>query len=197
MSSGDPETRKKIMETTRQLIEESQGQAVRLQDIAQAAGVSRQAIYLHFGSRVGLMVATVQYIDEAAGIAKHTQPVRNEENSWAAVALYVDFWADYIPTIYGLAKQLLVLRETDEGAAAAWSDRMNSLRNGPCRYLVGRLQQDGRLAPEWQLEMAIDVLWTFLSIQTWESLVMERGWSNEQYATKLKEMIKRVLTTAP
>lgn len=181
------------METTRQLIEESQGEAVRLQDIAQASGVSRQAIYLHFGSRVGLMVATVQYIDETAGFTERTQHIRDEEDSLERVNLFVDFWADYIPTIYGLAKQLLLLRETDEGAAAAWKDRMHSLRNGPCRYLIERLEQDGRLASEWPTEMAIDIFWTLISIQTWESLVIERGWSSEQYATKLKQMIKRAL----
>lgn len=185
------------METTRQLIEESQGKAVRLQDIAQASGVSRQAIYLHFGSRVGLMVATVQYIDKAAGLTERTQHIRDEEDILAAIDLFVEFWATYIPTIYGLAKQLLLLRETDEGAAAAWQDRMESLRNGPCRYLIERLEQDGRLDPEWQTEMAIDILWTLISIQTWEGLVIERGWSNEQYATKLKQIIQRVLIITP
>jgi AcrR family transcriptional regulator len=40
-----------------------------LKDIAQESGVSRHAIYLHYGSRVGLMVSTVQYLGEAAGLA--------------------------------------------------------------------------------------------------------------------------------
>lgn len=181
------------METTRRLIEQSRGKSVRLQDIAQAAGVSRQAIYLHFGSRAGLMVATVQYIDRAAGLMERTQHVRDEEDSLKAVGLFVEFWAEYIPTIYGVAKQLLVLRETDEAAAAAWQDRMESLHNGACRYLIERLEQDGRLAPAWKTEMAIDFFWTLVSIQTWESLVMARGWSNEQYATKLRQMIEDVL----
>jgi AcrR family transcriptional regulator len=195
MSSGDLETRRRIMEATRQLIEQSRGQAVRLKDIAQASGVSRQAIYLHFGSRAGLMVATVQYIDQVAGFVERTQHIREEEDSLAAMDLFVDFWADYVPTIYGLAKQLLVLRQTDEGAASAWDDRMDGLRNGVCRYLVARLEQDGRLDPQWQTETAIDVLWTLISIQTWESLVIERGWSHELYTTKLKQMIKHILIT--
>lgn len=45
--------------------------------------------------------------------------------------------------------------------------------------------------------MAIDVLWTLISIQTWEKLVTERDWPNEQYVTKLKQMIQRVLITTP
>lgn len=193
MSSGDPETRKKIMETTRQLIEQNQGQAVRLQDIAEAAGVSRQAIYLHFGSRVGLMVATVQYVDETAGLMERTQYIRDEKDSVRALYMFVEFWADYIPTVYALAKRLLVLRETDEGAAAAWKDRMDSLRNGACRFLIEQLEKDGRLAPEWQTEAAIDFFWMIISIQTWESLVVDRGWSSEQYTAKLNQMIQRTL----
>jgi hypothetical protein len=126
---------------------------------------------------------------------KRTQHIRDEEDSLVAVDLFVDFWADYVPTIYGLAKQLLVLRETDEGAAAAWNDRMDGLRNGVCRYLVERLERDGRLGSEWQTEAAIDILWTLLSIQIWENLVIERGWSKELYTTKLKQMIKDVLIT--
>lgn len=181
------------MEITRQLIEQSQGKAVRLEDIARAAGVSRQAIYLHFGSRVGLMVATVQYVDEAARFAERTRHICAEVDSLTAMRLFVDFWAGYVPTIYGLAKQLLILRETDEGAAAAWNDRMDGLRNGPCRFLVTRLEEDGRLDRDWPTEKAIDVFWTILSIQTWESLVIERGWSSEQYATRLKQIIESAL----
>ena len=181
------------METTRQLLEQSQGEAVRLKDIAKAAGVSRQAIYLHFGSRVGLMVATVQYVDEVAGFMVRSQHVREEEDGEAAVRLFVAFWSEYVPTIYGLAKQLLILRETDKGAAAAWEDRMDSLRNGPCRFLIERLERQGRLNSAWETEAAIDFFWMLISIQTWESLVIERGWTGENYASKLNQTIQHTL----
>lgn len=105
----------------------------------------------------------------------------------------IDFWADYVPSIYGLAKQLLLLRASDEAAAAAWKDRMDDLRNVICRYLIERLERDGRLAPDWQTEAAIDVFWMLISIQTWENLVIARGWSAEQYATKLKQIAERTL----
>ncbi len=183
------------MEHTRRLIEESRGKEVRLKDIAQAAGVSRQAIYLHFGSRVGLMIATVQYIDEAAGFVTRTQHVRDEEDSVKAIGLFLAFWADYVPTVYGLAKQLLVLRETDEGAAAAWQDRMDGLRNIACRYLIERIAEEGRLRAGWETEMAIDFFWSLISIQTWENLVIERGWSSEQYTMKIKRVIDDALIT--
>lgn len=185
------------MEKTRELIEESRGEAVRMQDIAQAAGVSRQAIYLHFDSRADLMVATVQYIDRSGGLMERTQHVRDEEDSRIAVNLFIDVWAEYVPTIYPMAKQLLILRETDEAAAAAWQDRLESFRNGACRYLIKRLEQEGQLASQWQPETAIDILWTLLSIQTWESLVIARGWSDEHYAKRVKQIVEDVLIATP
>ncbi len=34
----------------------------------------------------------------------------------------VEVWGNYIPEIYGLAKALLIARETDDATAAAWDD---------------------------------------------------------------------------
>jgi len=140
------ETRKKILEATRKLVEKSQGKAVRLKDIAQKAGVSRQAIYLHFGSRVGLMVATVQYVDETEGFFERTRDVRTAESGLVALDRFVAFWADYSPRVLSLAKVLLATRDVDPAAAAAWDDRMNGLWN-ICHTLTKWVEQDGLLAP--------------------------------------------------
>ena len=40
------------------------------QDVARAAGVSRQAVYLHFGSRAGLLVAMARHHDRTSGFAE-------------------------------------------------------------------------------------------------------------------------------
>ena len=61
------ETRTRILAATLQLMEQRRGQGVRMSDIAGAAGVSRQAVYLHFGSRTELMVAATHYGDEVHG----------------------------------------------------------------------------------------------------------------------------------
>ncbi len=195
MSSGDPQTRLRILEATRQLVERSHGQAVRLEDIAQQAGVSRQAIYLHFGSRVGLMVATVQQVDEAQGFMERTEHVRQAETGPDALKLFVEFWADYVPSIYGLAKVLLASREADPAAAAAWADRMDGLRM-VCRTLVRRLKQQGRLDSLWTTDEAAQWLWSLISIQMWENLVVESGWSKQRYVDRLQNVLLRTLITA-
>jgi AcrR family transcriptional regulator len=193
MSRKGSDTRVKIMKATRRMIENGHGNPIRMEDIAQEAGISRQAIYLHFGSRVGLMVSTVQYIDESENFWELTKSVREETDGKTAVMLFIDFWAGYIPKIYGVAKQLIIMKENDDGAAAAWEDRMGSLRNGPCRFLIEHLAKDGILDPKWQIDPAIDFFWAIISIQMWENLVIKRGWSNEQYTNKIKNVINRVL----
>lgn len=195
MSSGDPETRIKIMEGTRELVEKSQGKAVHLKDIAEKAGVSRQAIYLHFGSRVGLMVATVQYVDETEGFFERTQHVREAESGVIALDRFVTFWADYSPRILGLAKVLLATRDADPAAAAAWADRMDGLWN-ICHGLTKWIERDGLLAPPWTTEVAADMLWTIISIQSSESLMTEKGWSKAEYVERVQHTLRSVLTTA-
>jgi AcrR family transcriptional regulator len=37
--------------------------------VARAAGVSRQALYLHFADRAALLLAVVDHIDEREGLA--------------------------------------------------------------------------------------------------------------------------------
>src|SRR5690348_15261080 len=99
MSSGDPETRKRILNETWRLMEERRGQNVNISDIAQAAGVSRQAVYLHFGSRTELLVATARHLDETKDLAGRLQVLGATTNGLEAIDAYVEFWANYIPEI--------------------------------------------------------------------------------------------------
>lgn len=46
---------------------ESQGKGVRMADVATKAGISRQALYLHFGTRAELLIATTFCLDELKG----------------------------------------------------------------------------------------------------------------------------------
>ena len=63
---GDPDTRRRILDAAWTLLEE-RGIGIRIADIADKAGVSRQAVYLHFGDRSKLFVALGDYIDISFG----------------------------------------------------------------------------------------------------------------------------------
>ncbi len=192
MSSGDPETRKRILKETRRLMEKRRGKDVRLEDIARAAEVSRQAIYLHFGSRAGLLTATARYLDEMLDHPGRTVKIFGAQNGVEALDALVEFWAGYIPDIYGLAKALLLARETDKAAASAWDDRMAAFYE-KCQHVITMLERDQLLAPEWSVKTATDFFWSALSFVTWEDLTMKRGWTQDQYIHYLQIALKSAL----
>jgi AcrR family transcriptional regulator len=192
MSSGDLETRTRILEATRRLMEERRGQGVRMRDVADAAGISRQAVYDHFGSRARLLVATTHYVDEVRGLEQRRRRFQAATTGVERLEAYVEFWGNYIPEVYGMSKALLAVRETDEAAAAAWDDRMGAVRES-CRITIEALHRDGMLAPEWSRDEAIDLMWTMLSIRNWEQLTIECGWSIGQYVGRMQNLLKRAL----
>jgi AcrR family transcriptional regulator len=191
VSRGERKTRDRILEATWRLMVERVGRNVRMGDVARGAGVSRQAVYDHFGSRADLMVATVRYGDEVLGLDERLRRYRAAGSGVERLETYVEFWGNYIPEIYGIARALLAERESDEAIAAAWDDRMGAVYDS-CRDIVERLRRDGTLVPGWPTEEAADLLWTMLSIRNWESLTRERGWSVDHYVDQLRNLTKRV-----
>jgi AcrR family transcriptional regulator len=190
MSRDGSETRARILEATWRLMEERNGQGVRMRDVAEAAGISRQAVYDHFGSRAELMVQTARYGDEVRGLDERLRRYRAATGGVERLEAFVEFWGNYIPEIYGIARALMAARETDEAVAAAWEDRMDMVHEA-CRNIVERLHRDGMLAPGWSVEEAADLLWAMLSIRNWENLTLERGWPTSRYVARMQELTKR------
>lgn len=192
MSSESSKTRIRILKTTVQMLEESDGRGVRMADIATAAGISRQAVYLHFASRADLLSATTTYRDEELDLDARLAPSRQAQSGVERLALYVEFWGNYVPEIYGVAKALLLAKDTDEAAAVAWKGRMTAMREG-CRAAVDAIHSDGTLATRWTRQTATDALWTILSVANWEQLTVECGWSNQEYVDRMKTLTVRTL----
>ncbi len=190
MLRNKPNTRERILTATWHLLEQRRGQDVQMRHIAEAVGISRQALYLHFGSRTELMIATLRYVDEAKGLYERLNQLNVATTGIAILEASVDVWGNYIPEIYGLAKALLSTRDTDEATAAAWNDSMSYLRDA-CRQIVDTLEREGNLAPGWSRNDAIDMLWTMLSIHNWEHLTIDCNWSTPQYIDWMKTLLKR------
>lgn len=185
------ETRGLILEAAWQLLEAGQGKNVRMSDIARQAGVSRQAVYLHFDNRTDLLVATTLYLDEVKGIDDRLAASRAAVDGISRLIAFVDAWTGYIPEIYGVAKALMTLKETDPEAAEAWHGRMQAVRHG-CAAAIHALERDGQLSKIYPLEQATDLLWAFLSVRNWEQLMQESGWSQAEYQAHIQKLVRLV-----
>jgi len=190
MSSDQNTTRHRILSATLQLLEE--GAKTRMSDIARAAGISRQALYLHFETRADLLVATTRYLDELNDSDAMLAESRVAETGVARLDAYIEAWGSYIPKVYRVAKPIMQMADTDDAAKIAWDERMGAMRHG-CAAAVDALARDGRLRSEFGTDAATDILWALLSVPTWAALTQECGWSQQDYIARQKMMAKRLL----
>ncbi len=190
MSSSNPDTRNRILKAALKLLEASQGKGVRMTDIAKRAGITRQALYLHFSTRAELLIATTHYLDELKGSEDRLVPSRAARTGVERLDAFIEAWGNYIPEIHGVAKALLAMKDTDEAAAKAWEIRMQDVRQG-CEAAINALNSDNMLSPDHSPNQATDILWTMLSVRTWEQLTIECGWPQERYIDTLKSLARR------
>jgi AcrR family transcriptional regulator len=191
VSSG---TREKILAATRRLLEGGHAH-VGLEEIARQAGVSRQAVYLHFRSRTNVLMALVEAMDSER-LPVHLARVFSAPNAVAGLDAIVDVCANYTSEILGVANALDSARRSDPAAAAAWDDRMASRRKN-FGALTARLAAEKALSPRLTPEHAADLLFALLSVRVWEDLVVVRGWSRKRYARHMKRVVRRALLARP
>jgi AcrR family transcriptional regulator len=192
---GDPATRRRILDAAVRLITRRGGADVTLADVARAARVSRQALYLHFADRAALFLALVRHADERRGLAAAVQPIVDAPDGVAALREMVAMQARLNPKIWPLARTFESVRRQDEAAERSWQDRLEGRLQG-CRLGVARLAREGTLRRGLKPAVAADLLWTLTSLRTWEDLVLQRGWSAEQYEKRLGDVLRLVLTGA-
>lgn len=192
MSSENLKTKTRILKASLSLLEESQGQGVRMTDIAKHAGISRQALYLHFKTRAELLIATTQYLDEIKGTDDRLQASRTAKTGLERLDAYIEAWGSYIPEVYPIAKALMSMQDTDEAARKAWNNRMQAMREG-CAAAINALDRDGVLTSDFSANDATDILWTILSVRNWEQFTIECRWSQEVYIKQMKALARKCL----
>jgi AcrR family transcriptional regulator len=165
---------------------------VTVAEIAAEAGVSRQLVYFHFENRAGLLAAMARHHDAQSGFAGRVAacealpPVEGIEALLRA-------WFRYVPEILPVARALEAAEITGEEGGAAWRDRMDSLR-GVFRAAVERLAEEGGLGESWTVESATDWIWARGHLETWQHLVVERGWTTEDFEDRtVRSILEEVL----
>lgn len=189
MSSRDEETKTRILNAVIRLMTENEGKGVRMGDIAKAANISRQGIYLHFPSRTQLLEAATRHKDSVLNLESRLKPSQEAQFGMERLNAYIEFWGNYIPEIFSMARALILAQNTDEAAASAWRDRMSALREG-CLAAIQALHVEGILAEQWTVQEATDLFWTLLSVENWQQLTQVCGWSTPQYINHMQATAK-------
>lgn len=119
-------------------------------EIAAAAGVTRQTLFLAFGNRAGVLVAMARHQDTLGDQVQRMRQIAATGADAAALHAFVDAWLDYLPVVYPVAIQLETASLSDTDANAAWQDRIFSqgARMGLDRILGQIVAATGR-RPAW------------------------------------------------
>lgn len=168
--------------------------------IARDAGVVVETVYRSFGSKVALFGAVVEAA-LAGGVERAEVPVE-ERPAIAAIiaetgpAKQVALYAATQPGIHRRAGPFL--RAVRDAAslgpevARVWSELEGQRYAGQAR-IAGMLASRGALREGLGVEKATDLIWTLTSLVVHDLLVVERGWTSEQYEGWLTDALKREL----
>ena len=188
---GDPATRSRILDATWKLVAEEGGR-FKLSDVAARASVSRQAVYLHFGDRAGLLVGLVEHMDDTLDLGESLAEVHAAPDGGslleAAMRLNTTFWGQVFP----VAQVLEAAQHDDEALGAAWRNRMR-FRHAAFRAMIEALAERGELDKVWSIDDAAATLYAVAHFDTWRELVIELDWTDGIYIESMTRLLRRAL----
>jgi AcrR family transcriptional regulator len=173
-----------LVRAARELIEEDGFAALTMAAVAQRAGVSRRAVYLHFATRTDLLGALYRSLGETEDLGRSLQAVWDCPDATTALTE----WAEHItrshPRILGVLRAVERARYDDPDAAELWQTAQGNWLKGS-RRLIRWLKDEERLAGHWTVDAAADLMWALMSIDLLDRLLNERRWSRRRIAEHL------------
>jgi len=185
-----------LLAAARALLEAHGFAALTMAAVAERAGVSRAAVYLHFASRSDLVGALFEYVAETEGLAAAVQPVRAAPDAVAALDAWARLEATYHARILGVARALEHVGREDPDAAA-WRQRIELFQRDLCRLIAQRLADEHRLAAGWTTDTAADLLWALMATEPLARLLRDCHWTPEQYAARVAQLLRAAFVAAP
>jgi AcrR family transcriptional regulator len=191
--STKEESRERILAAARRLLVEQGYHGAGIEQIARAAGMTRQAVYLHhFPSKAELLLALLEYVDRVEGVAELFRPVQEASTGVEALDLLVHAVAELWPRVGDIARVLDSARLADPAAEIAWQSRAEVRRRGLER-LARRLKRENVLAPGWSVAAAADAALMVLSVQSHHLLVREFGWTQAEFERRTTRLLRATL----
>lgn len=188
------ETQAAILEAAWELIAREGRANVGLSDIAAAARVTRQTIFYAFGNRTGLLLAMVRHRDaQSKRLARMREIALETPVDCEQILRVAEAWMNYIPEVYPVASLLDAAAMTDPEARAAIEDRMvGQLLSGFLRRVM-TLKENGAISADKDPVHLAEQIWETTHIRAWRSLVVERGWSEDEFKSSRLATIRELL----
>ena len=190
---GDPSTRLRILDAALDLSVRL-GPSMRLSDVARAAGVSHQGLYLHFKGRDALLLALLEHMVTSFGLRELSDAVVGAPDGRMAVRRIVEFMYQLDSRLSEIGWLLEEAQHLDEAFGDDWRNRTRGLQGFIHDHVTGRLAADGLLRNPWVADDAADLILGLTDLGTWRTYVRDLGWSESDYTSKVTAMILSAIT---
>lgn len=162
--------------------------------IAREAGVTRQSLYLAFGSRAGLLVAMARQADATSRHSlRMAQLAATPDPTRATLLEFTAAWLDHLPEIFPVGRLLLAAAASDADAAAVLRDRLEGSLHGAFLAILRPLHAAGALRAGRTPREAADLAWSLTHLDAWRHLVVEHGWSPEAFRADRLALVEAVI----
>ena len=184
--AGD--TRRRIVEATRQLLESEGYAGMTIEAIARRAEVSAQSVYAVFKSKTGILSELLDqsmfgadYEDAVRQALSATEPETRLRLAARIARQIHDAQSAVFDLLRGagvVAPELAKLEQQRECVRYERQERM-----------IVSLRDARRLRPELDYRTARDILWMFTARDVYRMLVRERAWTSQRYQEWLADSL--------
>ena len=180
------QTRRLVLDVAQRLFVEDGYAATTVGAVAREAGVSVETVYKAFTNKPGLAKAVFDVAvvgdDEDVPMLQREFVARNvaEPDPVRKLEAYGEHLSETAPRVSPI---LLVVRSaagSDAGAAGVW-EQLQAERLTGMTVFATHLDEGGFLRAGVSREEARDVLWTHNSVELWDLLVRQRGWTDDRF----------------
>lgn len=182
-----------ILDATTRLVGPGGRSDLSLSEIAVAAGVSRQSVYLGFGGRAGLLAALLERAAaQSPAIARLEALTREPQLTPKRLLTVAEAWIDHLAEVYPVAALLDAVALSDPDAALA-TRRFAARGRGYFAVLLAQVGGEWGLRDGLAPGEAADLAWSALDHRAWRGLVVEGGWSPDAFRANRAIFMRRMV----
>jgi AcrR family transcriptional regulator len=171
-AASSAQTRRRIIRATRDLVPKS-GSSLPVSAIARAAGVAVQTIYDHFGSKGGLLMATVNDVQESSGLYAAFQEVFHSPDGETAMrrmlVATIGLWHGAWPFV-----EFTIRARRSDPVVTAAMENLDRLRFAHFEAIVQRIGDEGRLRAGATIGAATAEAFALSTATVYEELAVRR-----------------------
>ena len=176
-------TRRRILEAARRLFVEHGYSSVSMQEIARAAGVAYQTVFSQFGGKLQLALelcaSEFPHVGQTVAMLVTARDAGDPE-AWLRLL------GTFARRLYEPCAE--ILRFMRESGDPELTSRLREIEAGRLQRLAPlgpQLEKAGNLRAGMSAQDAVDMAWSLTSPATYEQLVIDRGWTPDQFESWL------------